>query len=208
MAWTRDTLVAEFRILVDQPHTAIISSSNAASLINNAYRELIGEIRQRNYRFYYTSDTLSTVINSRYIILPADCVVPNKIVDSDGTVLKRIDMENFPTSTTTCEPEYWDRIGNKIIFPSGADAIYTYTLYYHYQPADMSLGSSVPNFVPGFEDLIPMLAAIKSKMIRDDKSDLITLFPLRLKAMLNAAGKSQTESSGRVHNSTYIPEDL
>lgn len=208
VSWTRDTLVAEFRVLIDQPHTAIISAAIAATLINNAYRELLGKILQRNYRYFFTSSSISTAVGSRYVTLPIDCVAVNKITNSDGGELPYRDMEAFGTSTAADEPTHWAKVGNKIMFPDVADAIRTYTLWYHPFPGDMLTGAAIPEFVPGFEDLIATLAAIKSKMIKDDKADFLALYPDRLQAMLNAAGTGQTASSRRVHRSIYWDLDL
>lgn len=208
MAWTRATLVAEFRVLADQPHEAIITAANAASLVNNAYRELLGKILQRNPRYFYTTAALPTVATSRFSALPVDCVEVNKLVDSDGVILPYKDMESFRILPLTGKPTCWDKVGQKIVYDSTADAIYTYTLHYHYMPADMSTDSSIPEFVPGFEDLIPALATIKSKFVNDDKSDLLSLYPDRLQAMLQAAGTRQTAASRRVMRSEYWDSDL
>lgn len=208
VSWTRDTLVAELRVLTDQPHVGILTAPVAVTLINNAYRELLGKICQRNYRYFLTSASISTVTGSKFVTLPIDCVAVYKITDSDGGELSHRDMETFGTSTDAQEPTHWAKVGNKIIFPDVADAIHTYTLWYHAFPGDMLTGAAIPEFVPGFEDLIATLAAIKSKMIRDDKADFMALYPDRLQAMLNAAGTEQTASSRRVRRSVYWDLDL
>jgi hypothetical protein len=208
MAWTRDTLVTEFRRLVDQPNTAIISAVNAAGMVNKAYRELLGKISQRNPFYFINSASLATVAGTHFATLPADCIMPYRLLDSDGTELQFLDMTMLGPENDSGEPEYWDRNGNKILFSPKPDAIYTYTLWYHYQPSDMSAGSSAPEFVPGFEDLIAILAAIHSKMVRDEKADFIQLYPDRLQTMLAAANTKQTQSSRRVQRSTYQDADL
>ena len=207
MAWTRATLVAEFRVLADQPNTAIISPANAASLVNNAYRELLGKIIQRNPRYFFTSTALPTVPASRYASLPADCVEPNKILDTDSTELPYRNLEEFSFLPTSGKPTCWDIVGRKAIFDTKANAIYAFTLYYHYFPADMG-DTSAPEFVPGYEDLIATLAAIKSKLIREDKNDLITLYGDRLQAMLKSCMATHTAASRRVHRSVYWDSDL
>ena len=208
MAWTRATLVAEFRVLADQPHTAIITAANAASLVNNAYRELLGKILQRNPRYFHTTAALPTVAASRYSALPADCVAVNKIVDSAGVKLPYKDMESFAQLPLSGQPTCWDKVGQKVMYDTAADAIYAYTLHYHYMPIDMASDAAVPEFVPGYEDLIAALAAIKSKLIRDDKSDLLMLYPERVQAMLQAAGTRETAASRRVMRSEYWDSDL
>jgi hypothetical protein len=208
MAWTRDTLVDELRLLTDQPHTAILTAAKAASLINNAYRELLGKILQRNCDYFYTSSSLPTVSGSRFAALPATCLGVKSIVDADGAELPWVSMLTFDTTLTTGEPTGYDVTGRKVIFDTIADAIYTYTLWHSYFPADMSTGSSAPEFVPGFEDLIATLAAIKSKMIGEDKVDIATLYPDRLQVMLGNAGTRQTQASRRVHRSIYQDSDL
>lgn len=208
MAWTRATLVTEFRLLADQPNTAIFTSTMANSLINNAYRELLGKIIQRNPRYFFTSAALPTVAASRYATLPADCVEVNKILDTDSTELPYRDMEEFSFLPTSGKPTCWDVVGRKIVLDTKADAIYAFTVYYHYCPVDMSTDASVPEFVPGFEDLIATLAAIKSKLTRDDKSDIIALYADRLQAMLSAAMSTHTQASRRVKRSIYQDSDL
>jgi hypothetical protein len=177
-------------------------------LINNAYRELLGKILQRNPRYFTTTATISTVAGSRFIALPADCVAVKGIVGTDGSDFHNKDMESFARLPLSGSPTGWDKAGNKIMLDTAADAVYNYTLHYHYMPADMSTDASVPEFVPGYEDLIAALAAIKSKLIRDDKSDLMMLYPDRLQAMLQAAGTRWTAASRRVVSSEYWDSDL
>jgi len=202
---TRSELVTEFRDWTDQPNTAIITAAMANREINRAYRELRGKINARNYRFYFKSSTVTTVAATPFVAYPSDCVMPNKLVDSDNNVLLHRDIEMFDHSLDTAEPERWDTAGRNMVFSPIPDSTYTYTIYYTYDPGDMSSDSSVPVFVPGYEDVIAVKAAINSKMIRDEsvKDMAQNVYVERLLSLLNAVSAGITSSSGRVIQSNY-----
>jgi len=202
---TRSELVTEFRDWTDQPNTAIITAAMANREINRAYREIRGKINERNYRFYYTSTTVTTTAATPFVDMPSDCVLPNKLIDSDNNVLLQRDIEEFNHSLDTAEPERWDVAGRHLVFSPIPNSTYTYTLYYTYDPGDMDGDTDTPVFVPGYEDVIAIKAAINSKMIRDEtvKDMAQNVYIERLISLLNAAGSPPTSASRRVIMSNY-----
>ena len=202
---TRSELVTEFRDWIDQRNTAIVTAAIANREINRAYRELRGKINDRNYRFYYKSSTVTTIAATPYVDFPSDCVLVNKLIDSDSNVLLHKDIEEFNHSLATAEPIRWDTAGRHLIFSPIPDNTYTYTIYYTYDPGDMSSDIAVPVFVPGYEDVIAIKAAINSKMIRDEatKDMAQNVYVERLLSLLAAVGTGQTSSSRRVIQSTF-----
>jgi hypothetical protein len=202
---TRANLVTEFRRWIDQPNTAIVSSAMANYEISRAYKELIAKVIERNYRFYYKSASLSTVAATARVAVPSDSVLINKLIDSDKVVMPHKDLEMFDHSLSNGTPSAWDTAGRYIYFQPIPDAIYVYTCYYTYMPADFTGDSSTPEFIPGYEDLIAIKAAINSKMIRDESvKDMAQMaYYENLKSFLNAVSTQQTSSGRRVIVSQY-----
>jgi len=202
---TRSELVTEYRRLIDQPHENIVTSTMANADINTAYRELINKIVGWNYRAYYTSSTITTTANVAYVALPSDCIWVNKLMDSACEQLPHKDLELFDISLSAGTPLAWDTAGRKIYFTPTASSALTYTIWYTYMPSNLSSNSSTPEFIPGFEDIIALKAAINSKLIREEEAkDMVQLqYGERLNALRLAIMTQQTSSSKRVIGSSY-----
>jgi len=207
---TRSELVTEFRDWIDQRNTAIVGITIANREINRAYRELRGKINDRNYRFYFKSSTVTTVAATPFLAYPSNCVSVNKLVDSDNNTLLHRDLEAFNHTLASAKPERWDTTGRNLIFSPIPDTTYTYTIYYTYDPGDMGSDIAVPIFVPGYEDVIAIKAAINSKMIRDEavRDMAQNVYVERLLSLLTAVGTGQTSSSRRVIQSNYDMGDI
>lgn len=202
---TRSELVTEYRQLIDQPTTAIISSTMANREINRAYREILGKIHACNYAFFLTSSTVTTTASTRFVDLPTDCVMPNKLIDSDNVELPYLSKEMFNFSADTGEPTGWDTAGRRLMFQPLPDAAYTYTIWYTYQPSDLSSDSSAPVIPPGFDDIIALKAAINSKMIKEEQvMEMVgMMYRERLRDLINVIGTDNTSGNRRVISSTY-----
>ena len=197
---TRSELVTEFRDWIDQPHTAIVGSTYANREINRAYKQLIGVINEWNYRFYFTTASISTTASTAYVAVPTASVMINKIVDSDGYTLAHRDIERFNLSLDNGEPDAWDTAGRRIYFTPTPDAIYTYTCYHTYMPVDFAGDSSTPEFVPGYEGLIAIKAALNSKLIRDEQLQELAAveYAEGMKSLRHVVMTQQTASGFRV----------
>ena len=202
---TRSELVTELRDWTDEPHTGKITPAMANREVNRAYREIRGEINKRNCRFYYTSSTVTTTAATPFVDFPSDCILPNKLIDSNNNVLLQKDIEEFNHSLDSAEPTRWDIAGRHLVFSPIPDSTYTYTIYYTYDPGDMDEDTDVPVIVPGYEDVIAIKAAINSKMIRDEavKDFAQNVYIERLLSLLNIVGAPPTSASRRVIMSTY-----
>lgn len=193
---TRSELVTEFRDWIDQPHTAIVSSAYANREINRAYKQLAGVIIEWNDRFYYTTASLSTVASTAYVAVPTASVMINKLIDSDNERLPHRDLERFDLSLSNGEPIAWDTAGRRIYFTPTPNAVYTYTCWHTYMPVDFAGDNSTPEFVPGYEGLIAVKAAINSKLIRDEKlQELATVeYAEGMKSLRHVVMTQQTSS--------------
>jgi len=129
----------------------------------------------------------------------------NKLVDSDGNILTNKSYELFDHTLTSSEPTYWDTAGRRIYFNAVPDTIYAYTCWYTYAPSELSTDAATPEFVPGYEGLIALKAAINSKMIRDEQTREMAQMQYfeDLKSLRLVVMTDQTASSRRVLPSTY-----
>jgi len=202
---TLSQLVTEFRQIIDQPNTAIVTAAMANREINKATNELYTLMLERNPRYFLTSSTISTTASTAFVNYPSDCVTPNKLLDSDSLTIPHRDLEAFDYYADSGEPTAWDTVGRRFIFSPIPDAVYTYTVYYTYMPTDMSANDDTPTFIPGYENIIALKAAINSQMIREeDVRDKIQYeYASSLKAFLNAVGSAPTAASRRTVDSTY-----
>jgi hypothetical protein len=198
-------LVTEYRQIIDQPFTAIWSPTMANREINKAATELYTLMLERNHRFFLKTGTIATVAATPFVDYPSDCVFPNKLLDSGNYELKHMDMETFEYSAASGTPTGWFSNGRKFIFSPVPDSIISYTLYYSYMPSEMAVGTSTPTFIPGYEGIIALKAALNSHMIKDEdvRDKFQYEYAGQLKALLGAVGTSQTGASGRVINSSY-----
>ena len=203
---TRSELVTEFRDWIDQPHTAIISPTVANREINRAYKQLVQMINSWNDKWYLTSSTITTTASTQYVSVPSDCVMVKKLVDSDGYELKHVDLERFDLSVANAEPCRWDKAGPYIRFNPIPDAsTYTYTIYYTKMPAELSSDSATPEFIPGYEGLIALKAALNSKRIRDEETQVLALTNYRedIENLRHAVMTQQTGGGSRALDSDY-----
>lgn len=206
---TRSELVTEFRRLIDQPNTGIISPTTANAEINKAYKELVAKIVKWNDRFYRKTGTLTTVASTAYVAYPSDAIFINRIIDSDKETLPHLDLELFELSEAEGTPHGWDAAGRYVYFHPTPSAALSYTAYYTYFPTELSLDSSTPEFIPGYEDIIALKAAINSKMIRDqDVRDMVMNDYRDMEKDLRFAAMTQhTGASRRVIPSDYEYQD-
>lgn len=207
---TRSELVTEFRQWIDQPHTAIITATMANYEINKAYRELIGLINSWNEKFYLTTSTVTTTASTQYVALPSDCVMVKRLADSDGYTLKHRNLDSFNYSLANGEPIAWDTAGRYIRFSPTPDAsTYVYTIYYTKMPAELSTDAAEPEFIPGYEGLIAMKAAINSKLIREEgtKEMAQMAYYEELKALRHAIITQYTGGGSRIIDSDYDMEN-
>jgi len=203
---TRSELVTEFRDWIDQPNTAIISSTMANREINRAYKQLAAMIASWNDRYYLTTSTITTTVSVQYVEVPSDCVMVKRLIDSDKYELKHVDIEQFDLSLANGEPVRWDKTGQYIRFNPTPDAsTYTYTIYYTKHPAELSTDASAPDFVPGQEGIIALKAALNSKMIRDEDTRAMAqlTYAEDLKSLRHAVITSHTGGGHRVIDSDY-----
>lgn len=203
---TRSELVTAFRDWVDQQHIGTIGTTIANREINRAYRQLIQMISAWNDRFYLKSGTITTTSGTQYVAVPSDCVMVKRLVDSDNDDLRHSDVDNFDLSLDNGTPVLWDKTGQYIRFnPTPSTSTATYTIYYTYMPAELSADGSTPEFVPGYEDLIALKAAINSKMIRDEEvREMAQLSYLEdVKNLRHAVMTQQTGGGRRVIDSNY-----
>jgi len=203
---TRSELVTEFRDWIDQPHTGIISSTIANREINRAYKQLIQMINSWNDKWYLTSSTITTTASTQYVSVPSDCVMVKKLVDSDGYELKHVDLERFDLSVANAEPCRWDKAGPYIRFnPIPNASTYVYTIYYTKMPSELSTDEATPEFVPGYEGLIALKAAINSKLIRDEETRYLAQMTYMedVKNLRHAVMTQQTGGGSRALDSDY-----
>ena len=207
---TLSELVTEYRQIIDQPNTAIITAAMANRDINRSANELYTLMVERNPRYFLTSATVTTVAATAFLDLPTDCTKPNKLLDSDSIILPHRDLESFNYYLASGKPVAWDTVGRRFMFSPVPDSTYSYTAYYTAMPDDMSLSTDTPTFEPGYENIIALKAAINSQMIRDeDVRDKIQFeYSASLRAFLNVVGTSQTGASRRVINSDYDMWDV
>ncbi len=207
---TRSELVTEFRQWIDQPHTAIVTSTMANYEINKAYKELIALINTWNDKFYLTTSTVTTTASTQYVSLPTDCVMVKRLVDSDGEELQHMNLDQFNYSLENGEPIYWDLAGRYIRFSPTPDAsTYVYTIYYTKMPAELSTDTTEPEFIPGYEGLIAMKAAINSKLIREESTKEMAQMAYyeELKALRHAVITQYTGGGSRIIDSFYDMEN-
>lgn len=202
---TRSELVTEFRDWIDQQNTAIISTTIANREINRAYKQLIGMIASWNDRYYLGTGSISTTASTQYVAVPSDCVMVKRLVDSDNYELRHLDLEQFDLSLSNGEPVGWDKTGQYVRFNPIPDAIYTYTIYYTKMPTELSTDGATPDFVPGYEGLIALKAALNSKMIRDENvQEMAQLTYLEdIKNLRHVVVTQQTGGGSRVVDSNY-----
>lgn len=203
---TRAELVTEFRDWIDQPNTAIVSSTVAAREINRAYKQLAAMISSWNDRYYLTSSTITTTASKQYVATPSDCVMVKRLVDADSYELKHVDYEQFDLSLDSGEPVRWDKAGQYIRFNPIPDAsTYIYTIYYTKSPSELSTDAATPDFVPGYEGIIALKAALNSKLIRDeDVRDMAQVAYIEdLKNLRHVVTTQQTGGAHRVIDSEY-----
>ena len=202
----RSELVTEFRDWIDQQHIAIIGSTVANREINRAYKQLIQMIVSWNDRYYLTSSTITTTASTQYVATPSDCVMVKRLVDSDNYELKHVDYEQFDLSLANGEPVRWDKAGQYIRFNPIPDAsTYVYTIYYTKMPAELSADASTPEFVPGYEGLIALKAALNSKLIRSEEVQEMAQLTYMddVKNLRHAVMTQQTGGARRVIDSDY-----
>jgi len=202
----RSELVTEFRQWIDQPHVAVVTATMANYEINKAYREMIALINTWNEKFYLTTGTITTTVAVQYVAVPSDCVMPKRLIDSDGNTLKHKNLDQFDYALTTGEPVYWDGAGRYIRFSPIPDAsTYSYTIYYTKMPSELSTDGAVPEFVPGYEGLIALKAAINSKLIREEGTrEMAQMAYLEeLKALRHVVITQQTGGGSRILDSEY-----
>ncbi len=207
---TRSELVTEFRQWIDQPHIAVVTATMANYEINKAYREMIALINTWNDKFYLTTGTITTTVSVQHVAVPSDCVMVKRLVDSDGTTLKHINLDQFNYSLASGEPIGWDTAGRYIRFSPVPDAsTYSYTIYYTKMPSELSTDAATPEFIPGYDGLIALKAAINSKLIRDENTrEMAQLAYLEeLKALRHVVITQQTGGGSRVINSDYDTEN-
>ena len=207
---TLSQLVTEYRQIIDQPNQGIVTPAMANRDINRATNELYTLMLERNPRYFITSSTISTVAATAFVAYPSDCVTPNRLLDSDSLELTHKDMETFNYYAASGEPTSWDTVGRRFIFTPVPDAVYTYTVYYTYMPTEMSATSDTPTFIPGYENIIALKAAINSQMIREENvRDKVQFeYVSSLSAFLNAVASAPTSASRRVINSEYNMGDM
>lgn len=207
---TRSELVTEFRQWIDQPNTAIITPTMANYEINKAYRELIALINSWNEKFYLTSGTVTTTVSVQYVSVPTDCIMVKRLVDSSGYTLPHKNLDQFDYSLANAEPAFWDSAGRYIRFsPTPNASTYVYTIYYTKMPSELSGDSSTPEFVPGYEGLIALKAAINSKTIRDESTRELAQLAYfeELKALRHVVVTQYTGGGSRILDSEYELEN-
>ena len=191
------------RVIIDQPHTAIWSNANLNTLINGAYREVVGEILQRNPDYFVKTGTVTTVANTYHVSLPSDCMLLNKLVDSDGEALLEKNMRHMNLGENAGEPTHIYVTGSQVRFwPKPSSAI-AYTAYYHYMPSDLTEATS-PELPPGLHDILAWGAAIKCKTGKEEAiNEYVLQFQQKLKVLLRMIMISTTNESPRVKGQTH-----
>ena len=190
---------AHLRRLIDEPNTAKWSDANLNALINDATREIYGEIIRRNPMYLYKSGTVTTTASSYFTDIPTDCILLNRLVNSDGEILPRVDTTQMSMDGTAGEPEGFAVVGPHIHWYPMADAAYAITAYYHYMPDDMATDSSVPILPVGYHDILAYGAAIKCRTSKEDQiKEYIMLYGNKLELLLRAISVDQTNEAPRI----------
>lgn len=196
------------RDLIDQPSDGIWKNPKLNRLIFSQYREITSAITRRWADYYTTSGSISTTASSAYTDLPSTCTILKKIVDSDGNTKKWLHNSQFAHGDTSSEPSYFDVIGRKIWWSPTPDAVYTYTAYYHYQPTDLALDSSIPELPPNFHDILAYGVAVKTKLAKeDDIRSYQAIYNQKMDDLLHQISIPQTNNARRVLR-TYDASEL
>ena len=188
------------RVLIDQPNTAIWSTTNLDLMINGAYRDVVSEILRRNPKYFHKSSTISSTASTPYTNLPSDCVIVNKIVNSEEETLPVMDLTQQNMDADHGEPTNIDITGPKVFWYPVPDAVYAFTIYYHYIPSDMTATSDTPVLPPGFHDIIAYGAAINSRMAKEEQlQEYMIRYEKKLQLLLHSIAVGQTNEAPRIH---------
>jgi len=143
--------------------------------INSAYAMLSNEVRDKNYKYYYSTGTITTASGTRNYDLPSDYVASNilNIRNSDGYSLIPDDIRNFDTNDTGASATYYDIANNDIYFDPVPTEVKSYALEYFRVPTVLSADSTELDFPQGQEEVIAWKAAVLAKKSLDDISEYI-----------------------------------
>lgn len=190
------------RILIDSPHSAVWSNTNLNSLINSSYREVVDEIIRRNPRYYYKSGTITTTASGQTTALPSDCITPNKIVNASNIALTFLDNTQIALDVTPGEPTNFAVMGPNLLWYPKADAAYSFTLWYHYRPTDLSAESDSPTLPPGSHDILAYGAAINCRIAKEDATqEYFIKYRNKLDLLLRNIMVEQTNQAPRIKGS-------
>lgn len=192
-------LRAYWRVITDNPNTAVWGNTNVNLMLNGAYREIINEIMGRDPMYFHKSSTVSTTANTPYTDLPSDCVVINKIINSSEETLPYFDMTQQNMDEGHSQPTNFATTGPHIFWYPVPDSTYTFTIYYHYSPSDMSGDSDSPVLPPGYHDLVAWGAAINSRTAKEEQlQEYIMKYEKKLKLLLRTIMIKQTNEAPRI----------
>lgn len=188
------------KIIADIKGTSIWSTANLNSLIFSEYRNLCNEITGVWPDHFVKSSTVTTTANTDFTDLPSDCTILKKLVDSSGNTLRWVHNSQFDHSESHAEPTKFDVIGRKIWWGTTPDTTYTYTIFYHYQPADLTLDADTPSALPpNLHDVIAYGVAVNSKIAKDDNvRELWEQYNRRKDLLMHQIGIVQTNNARRV----------
>lgn len=143
----------ELRSKIGNPTVANIPDSELTSVLNSAYRFIVGRYPFNEFRKLVTFPTATGT--TRYI-LPPDIAWIRRMWDDTNKVKltkKGISwLARIPLNTPTGKPRYYVRAEDWVQFVPGVDAVYSIMLYYQYQPPALALDADVPLFVESWHD--------------------------------------------------------
>jgi hypothetical protein len=201
---TLSDLRTALRDIIDQPNTSIFGNTQLNRFINDALRDVYQEIITRNPMYLYKSSTVATTANSYFTALPSDCVAVNRLVNSNGETLARMYTSNMDMAESTAEPIYFSVVGPNIHWWPKPGAAYTFTIYYHYLPADLSTDSSSPTLPYGYHDIVAWGAAIKTRIAKEDKvREYYDTYGSKLQNLLRVISIDTTNEAPRVKGSSH-----
>jgi len=142
--------------------------------INRAHKTIARKARLLNREYYLTSTTISTTASTWTVDLPSDFYKMVEIRDSQNNLIRPGLRRNFD-STSSGEPSFWafyHGSTNQICFDLTPDSVYSYTMYYIYDPSAMSSDSDEPDVPMGGDELIALCAAYNLLKVRGDDTSV------------------------------------
>ena len=163
------------RIMAEPYATGTFTDEMCNGFITSAYIKLANIVRNRNYKYYYSTDTISTVGTVRSYELPDDCVSSNilNIRNAEGYSLIPDDIKNFDINDTSSEPVFYDIADNEVYFDPVPTETKTYTLEYFRVPTELTFDSIPLDFPAGQEEIVAWKAAAMAKKSVLDISEYI-----------------------------------